>query len=166
MKRKIKRILIGLDAVGERAVGSQETESSIRYARKFECALVSDQGEAITWDGLDNPEEPLTILQYVVRDRKLRIDQGKIMADRPPFAVVTIRDQRVVRLEFYEGHDALECTYDLRAPELQGVKLPRYLERDPQAYDPVEYLKSAGLVPPGTEEIIREMLREIHKKKQ
>jgi len=63
------------------------------------------------------------------------------MADRPAFAVATVANDAVVRLEFYEGHDALECTYDLRSAALQGKDLPRWLERDPLAYDPVAFLK-------------------------
>jgi len=165
MSGSIKRVFIGLNAVGERAVGSYETKASIWHVKKFECALVNPDGDPATWDMFDDPKEPRTIFQFVLRDRIQRIDNRRLMADRPPFAVITIHGNRAVRLEFYEGHDALELSHDLRAPELKGVKLPLFLEKDPQAYDPMEYLKSIGAVPEGTEEIVREILKEAHEKK-
>ena len=166
MSGSVKRVFIGLNAVGERAVGSYETKASIRHVKKFECALVTEDGDPVSWDDFDNPEEKRTIFQFILGDREQRIDNKRIMADRPPFAVVTVHGNRAVRLEFYEGHDALELSYDLRAPELQNVKLPLYLESDPQAYDPMDFLKSMGVVPQGAEELIREILKDAHEQKK
>lgn len=131
--------LIGVDDRGEMVVGRAETEAQIARVRELECALAD--GEALTWDDFDNPAEPRTLFQAIARDRGRRIDQGTYMADRPPFAVVTVHGDRAVRLEYYEGHDALALVYDVRAPELQGKPLPRYLERDPHAYDPAAFLE-------------------------
>lgn len=82
------------------------------------------------------------------------------MADRPDFCVITAMDNKAVRLEFYEGHDALELVYDLRAKELHGKDLPKFMENDPQAYDPAAFLKEAFGLP---EEFTKPLLEELHK---
>jgi hypothetical protein len=45
------------------------------------------------------------------------------MADRPPIAIATIKDNKVVRFEFYQGHDSLAKEFDLRSEELQKANL-------------------------------------------
>ncbi len=37
-------------------------------------------------------------------------------------------DGKAVRLEYYEGHDALSLVYDIWAKELEGKELPKWLE--------------------------------------
>jgi len=126
------------------ACGADETRRQIAELRGYSLAL-THEGQPVTWEHLDNPEEPRTILQFIVADRSRRIDSKTLMADRPPFALATIQAGRIVRLEFYEGHDALECSYDFRAPELADKALPRYLDADPQAYDPAAFLRGLGM---------------------
>lgn len=154
----METILIGIDDRGERAVGRAEMEGQIARVRGFECALV-DEGEALTWEDFDNPEEPRTLFQAIANDREKRIDRGILMADRPPFAVVTVHGDRAVRLEYYEGHDALTMIYDVRAPELQGKPLPGYMETDPHAYDPAAFLEVVLGVP---KDISGPLLEEVH----
>jgi hypothetical protein len=144
-----KTILIGIDDHGEMAVGRAETEEQIARVRGLVCALANDEGEALTWEDFDNPEEPRTLFQAIARDRGRRIDRGLMMADRPPFAVVTAEGGRAVRLEFYEGHDALALVYDVRARELHGVARANYLGADPHAYDPAAFLAEVLGVPQG-----------------
>ena len=83
------------------------------------------------------------------------------MADRPSFCVVTPMDGKAVRLEFYEGHDALSLVYDLRSKELQGKDFPNFMDHDPQAYDPVKFVKDAFGIP---ENLSKPILDELHKK--
>jgi hypothetical protein len=161
-----KILFVGVD--GEKAVDSKTTRAQIDEVRKLECALAMPSGKAITWDDVDDPEEPRSLLQSIFADRRYRVDVGELMADRPSFAVITAIGNKAVRLEFYEGHDALELVYDLRSPELLGKELPKFMESDPQAYDPVAFLAEhfADIVKYfGGNESVREMLDELHKRK-
>lgn len=159
MGTKPKLFLIGIDERGEKVVDSATTQGQIERVKRLECALVH-RGERLRWEVFDDPH---TLFQAILKDREMRVDQKQFMADRPPFAVVTALGRRAVRLEYYEGHDALSLVYDLRAPELEGKELPPYLARDPYAYDPVEFLKRAF---PELVEQIGEPLREAHERLQ
>lgn len=150
-------LFVGVD--GEKAVNSEETGRQIDQVKALMCAL-EHEGEKLTWQAFDNPDEPRTLFQSILRDRKLRIDEKTFMADRPSFAVVTAIDGKAVRLEYYEGHDALSLQYDLRSKELEGKDLPNYMDRDPQAYDPVAFLQETFGIPEG---VSRPILDEAHK---
>lgn len=78
---------IGVD--GEPVVTSAITREQIEAVTKLTCALVSQDGEALSWEVFYNPEEPRTIFQSIERDRRKRVDEKTLMADRPSFAVVT-----------------------------------------------------------------------------
>jgi hypothetical protein len=151
-------MFVGVD--GEKVVSGAETEAQIAAVCALECALRSSDGsEAVTWLDCNDPAEPRTLFQCILVDRRRRVDAHTFMADRPAFAVVTAVDGRVVRLEFYEGHDALECTFDLRSAELQGKSLPRFMDVDPQAYDPAAILADVFGLPP---EITRPVIEATH----
>ena len=133
----ISFFFIGHD--GEKVVNSQKTLGQIAIVRKLECTL-EYEGKQIQWDMLDSPAEPpfgfpkwgrRTLFQAIVSDRKMRVDQGELMADRPPIAIVTAVAGKAVRMEFYAGHDVLCPICDLRAKELQGKPLPCWLTSDP-----------------------------------
>ncbi|MBT9144130.1 MAG: hypothetical protein DDT29_02546 [Dehalococcoidia bacterium] len=112
---------------------------------------------------MDNTEEPRTIFQAILHDREIRVDRNTCMADRPAFCVVTAADGRAVRLEYYEGHDALIQRFDLRSKDLWDKDLPNFMDVDPQAYDPVKFLSEAfGIRIKGLDV----MLDEIHKELQ
>ncbi|MCL0035884.1 hypothetical protein M1N44_02415 [Dehalococcoidia bacterium] len=140
---------------GEKVVNSAKTLEQIAEVKKLECAM-EHEGEQIRWDMLDSPAEPIgfpklgrrTLFQAIVSDRRLRVDQRTMMADRPPIAVVTAVAGKAVRMEFYAGHDALHLIYDLRTRELQGKPMPRWLTSDPQAYNPYRFLQSIGFPVP------------------
>jgi CheY-like chemotaxis protein len=137
-----KVLFVGVD--GEQAVDSVTTQKQIDEVRKLECAFVKPDGKAMTWEDVDDPEEPRSLLQSILADRRYRVDVGELMADRPSFAVITAVGNKAVRLEFYEGHDALELACDLRSPELQGKELPKFMESDPQVYHPTLYSAIIG----------------------
>lgn len=135
----VRTLYIGFD--GEKVVDSAMTQRQIDIVKALECGLTV-KGEPITWKRFEDPTQP-SLFGYILEDRRRRVDEGTLMADRPPLAVVTVVGNRAVRLEYYEGHDELRCTWDLRAAELVGRDLPRWMEVDPHAYDPAKFLKDA-----------------------
>ena len=76
------------------------------------------------------------MLANIIKDRVLRVDLKSLMADRPPFAVATVSEKGIERIEYYEGHDKQELIYDLRSKEWQNKNLPNYQFKDPKAYNP------------------------------
>ena len=135
-------LYIGHD--GEKVLSAQETQHQIDEAKKLELDLW-DGDNKLDWSMFDNPKEPRTLFQYVLSDRKIRVDQDTVMADRPPIAVLTALGGKVVRLEFYQGHDSLKLVYDIRSKDLQGIDLPKWMERDPHAYNPFKFLRDIGI---------------------
>ena len=72
------------DGEGHRAVGGDATREQLADFREYDLAVRSEDGEPVPWDAIDDPDEPESICQHVVRDREQRVDDGTIMADRPP----------------------------------------------------------------------------------
>lgn len=151
----MKQIFLGLDPKGEQVINSAETLKQINEIKKLECAIVIEE-DSVDWKNFDEPTEPGSLFQYILNDRKIRVDQKTLMADRPPFAVLTIDGQKVIRIEFYEGHNSLELTYDLRCKELQDKNLSVYLKKDPNAHDPKEVFR---WMPPA---LADEILKKLH----
>ncbi|MCQ4924892.1 hypothetical protein NE686_17455 [Tissierella carlieri] len=150
--------LIGF--VDDTVCGSEETRNQIEELKKYQLNLIAEDGKRVEWDDIDNPEEPRTILQAIESDRAMRVDKKKFMANRPLFAVATTKDDEIVRLEFYEGHDKLEKVFDIRSKELLEKDLSDYLSEDENAYDPVEFLKSTFGI---DETISKPILEKLHK---
>jgi hypothetical protein len=155
-------VLIGFERTDNdwEVVNAQKAREQIDYVKSFECALTHKE-EPLTWDVFDDPKEGRALFQAIEADRKVRVDKRQFMVDRPPYAAVTIMDGRVVRLEYYEGHDALELTHDIRSKELVGKKLPPFMRRDGAAYDPVAFLEDAFGIP---RDVSEQILKEFHKK--
>ncbi len=154
---KAETLFIGMD--GGQAVDSKETLEQITAVEALECVL-EHEGEKISWEGFDNPNEPRSLFQSILRDRKRRVDEHTMMADRPSFAVITAMDGKAVRLEYYEGHDALQLEFDLRSKELQGKKLLNFMAEDEQAYDPAKFLEEFFGIP---ESMSKTIIDEVHK---
>lgn len=155
--QEVRTLFIGAD--GETVVDSANTRKQIAEVEALECVM-ENEGRALTWKDLNDPAQPRTIFQSILRDRKRRVDEHTLMADRPAFAVVTAAGNKAVRLEFYEGHDALQLVFDLRSRELQGKKLPDFMDEDPHAYDPAKFLKDLMGIP---EEVSKPILEAVHK---
>ena len=157
--------LIGMEKEKEKegyvACSSEKTKKQIEELKKYSLDLFTKNGEQVTWNDIDSPEEPRTILRAIVKDREIRIDKNTFMADRPSFAVCSIDENRIVRLEYYEGHDALKKEYDIRSKELQDQTLSDFLESDPQAYDPYAFLEKNFGIP---KEISKPILDKLHNK--
>jgi len=83
-----------------------------------------------------------------------------MMANRPSFAVITATGGKAVRLEYYEGNDALQLVFDLCSKELHGKKLPNILDEDPQAYNPAKFLEEALGIP---ESVSKPIIDEVHR---
>jgi hypothetical protein len=109
----MKVILVGFE--NDEACDSEQTQRQIDEVIKLNCLLVDpqDHTQRITWADLNNPDEGRTLFQSILTDRRIRIDEKNLMADRPPFAVLNVvkgesgEYDQVIRLEYYEGHDAL-----------------------------------------------------------
>lgn len=142
----------------------KETRKQIEELKKYESLLVDpDDARIITWNELDDKNQPRSLLQAISLDRKVRVDRKNFMADRPTFAVFTIVENKVVRMEFYEGHDELKLIYDVRSEKLFGKDLPVYLESDPQAYDPSKFLEDNFGI---SKQFSKPLLEELHKEKK
>ena len=127
---KIKFETIGFENL--EALRSEQTREQINKMRELEIVVVepSNRGEVVKWDDIDNPTEDRTLLRAIEQDRDVRVNQNTCMADRPNLCILTIIDEKIERIEFYEGHDALECTCDLKSLRLMKYKLPyTYSER-------------------------------------
>lgn len=114
--------------VEDRTCDAAATMKQIEELKGYELDLWHGE-EQVAWNNLYNEEDRLTILTAIVDDRQMRVDSKTLMANRPMFAVVTIENNKIIRLEFYEGHDTLELAYDIRSKELQKQQLePTYSE--------------------------------------
>lgn len=126
------------------AIGSKKVLEQIAEVKKYELDIYDIDQNKITWNDLDN-EDNRSLFKNIILDREERIDNKTLMADRPPFIVFTICGNKIIRLEFYEGHDSLQLVYDLRIKEDLGKELKPYMEKDEQAYNPIEFLGSLGI---------------------
>lgn len=155
---EVKTLFIGAD--GEQVVDSATTQKQIAEVEALECVM-ENEGQALKWKDFDDTEQPRTIFQSILRDRKRRVDEHTLMADRPAFAVITAMEGKAVRLEYWEGHNALQLVFDLRSRELQGKELPNFLDEDPHAYDPAKFLKDLMGIP---EDVSKPILEAVHSK--
>lgn len=131
-------VVVGFEDLGEdgyHVLDSARTRTQVEAVVRLPSALADADGP-VAWEACRE------MLEHVVRDRTMRVDQNTLMADRPPGVVITVRAGRAIRLEYYAGHDSLALVHDIRAPELQGQKLQRFLARDDE-YSPEAYLAEA-----------------------
>ena len=106
---------------------SSITRKQIDGVKTLECQLELE-GESLSWDFFDDPDEPRTLFQAILRDREMRVDRAIPLENSPPFCVVTSMEGKAVRLEFYEGSDELNLRFDIRSRALEGAELPNYLK--------------------------------------
>ena len=157
-KETLQTLYVGIN--GEKVVNSVETKKQINRVKKLKSMLTNENGQPLDWYTFDNPEEPRTLFQAILKDRKMRVDKGQLMADRPSFAVITAKNGKAVRLEYYEGHDSLELVYDIRSPEFYNKELQPYMEKDEYAYDPSAFLEELFGIP---KDISKPILEILHK---
>ena len=116
-----------------RLENSQGTRNQITQLSQNALLLV-EQGKQVDWQELFDPNNYRSIFQAILDDRERRVDQREIMCDRPPFAVVTVTENGIERVEYYEGHDRLEMLYDLSSPNFRTRKMRNYIDKDPHPY--------------------------------
>jgi len=102
---------------GMKVCGADKVRKQIEELKGYELDLHSpDTKEPIKWYELfdETEQKNRLVLNSIILDRSERVDNGTLMANRPPLAVFTIRDEKIVRFEFYAGHDRLALNYDIR----------------------------------------------------
>ena len=100
---QINKMIIGGSPLS-RLENSQGTRNQITQLSQNPLLLV-EQGKQVDWQELFDPNNYRSIFQAILDDRERRVDQREIMCDRPPFAVVTVTENGIERVEYYEGHD-------------------------------------------------------------
>lgn len=118
-----EKIWIGVNDAKDKIVYAEETRAQIEKLKKYELDIIDEDGKPVKWENLDNPEEKRSLLQYIEGDRRMRKEH--IMAGRPPILIATVRDGKVVRIEFYTGHDSLSIEIDARSKDLNDVSMDR-----------------------------------------
>jgi hypothetical protein len=113
-KPEYKQVWFGFNEAHEKVVWAEEARKQLEELKKYEIDLIDDEGKNVTWDDLYSPTDDRVVLSYVIRDREIR--EHNLMADRPPFAIFTIFENKVVRFEFYQGHDELSKVIDVISP--------------------------------------------------
>jgi hypothetical protein len=118
---EFRQVFLGMapidDGDGHSTVGADATREQLAELREYDLAVRSEDGDPVPWDAIDDTDRPDSICQHVVIDREQRVDDGTIMADRPPVVIFTIDEDEdeIVRVEYYWGHDRLGLEHDLRA---------------------------------------------------
>lgn len=130
MNKKIS--IIGFPESGdlESTLDYKHTLHQIEDVKKYKLNLVDTNGDLLTWKDIDDMKDEKTIFQAILGDRKLRVDNDIEMADRPNFAVLTIINNSIDRLEYYGGHDSLQLMHDIRAGHLCNRVLENYMIED------------------------------------
>lgn len=129
------KIIIGCK--NNKVVDSKDVTNQIKEALKLNLDVVYKDNllKNLTWEDLYNDDNK-SLLRSIYCDRKKRVDKHNIMADRPNFAVCTVKNDTVIRLEYYEGHDYLELVYDFRRKDLIDKNIEPYLKEDINGYKP------------------------------
>jgi hypothetical protein len=153
----IKKYYIGVD--GESVVSSEKTKEQIKEIFLKFCDLINEETKKkLSWNDFYNDDDR-SLFKYILNDRKLRVDNNKFMADRPPFCVLTEKDNRIIRLEYYQGHDSLKLVYDIRNHELMNKELPNFLDKDENGYNPSEFLEKVFGI---SKDITKPILDKLH----
>ncbi|MFW5794517.1 MAG: hypothetical protein ACOCV1_03430 [Bacillota bacterium] len=121
----MNKIYIGF--VGDTTCNSNKTKEQIESLKEYTFNIFHN-GEKINLDDIykEGGKERI-VLNKILADRKERVDNNTLMADRPPFAIFTVEDDVVVRFEYFEGHNSLKQIYDIRSKKLkQKILEPSY----------------------------------------
>lgn len=116
---------------GYKAADSETTREQIESILTLDLRVRDDPDQEFpSWDAVyrDEFEGDTPILNHIIEDREMRVDDGEVMMNRPPFAIATIEGDAVVRLEYYTGHNVLEPSFDLREDPSADLD-PTYTDR-------------------------------------
>lgn len=117
----MEKIFIGFK--NDHVINSKDTFRQVSKLKKLNLNLLHEDGQDVQWLDIYDSSNPRSIIQAIILDRRKRVDYKNIMADRPSTCVVTINNDSIDRIEYYEGHDGLRLVYDIRSKSLQGVQL-------------------------------------------
>jgi hypothetical protein len=153
----MKTYFIGVD--GNSVVNSSVTKLQISEVFLKFCDLVDpDTKKKLSWNDFYN-DDGRSLFKNILNDRKLRVDSNKFMADRPNFCVLTEFKNKIIRLEYYEGHDKLKLVYDIRCHELINKKMYNFMDEDPNGYNPGEFLEQVFGI---SKDITKPLLDKLH----
>lgn len=110
LSEELKQIWFGANEEHTEILYQRETEHQLEDLKKFEIDVSFDDGKRYS-NGQEISNFVETLFNSIIEDRKVRINN--LMADRPPIAICTLHDDKIIRLEYYAGHDDLEKVYDL-----------------------------------------------------
>jgi len=160
-EEKIEQRLIGI--IEDHTCTSHETQEQINNLIQYEIDIYENEEKVLWSDVYDKTNEKERVLfNSILADRKIRVDQKIPLADRPKFAICTIINDVCERIEFYEGHDRLEKTFDLRSKRLAKMNLEDFLTEDEYGYEPIKFLKQQNLINKENESLFRNMLEILH----
>ena len=108
MKQIVKYYEIGFD--GDTITNARQTLKQIQSIEKYKLDIYDKYGRKLDWDDIYDKTDSYKLCSVIYYDRKMR---AKVpMADRPPFLRFTTIESKIIRMEFYFGHDKLEKLYD------------------------------------------------------
>ena len=92
------------------------------------------------WRLAKDPREVRAIFRFILADRRVRVQRPRLMVVRPPSSGSAQCDGAEARVEFFEGHDEIERSDQIRSPAQPADESPNWMEPNEQTYDSAEFL--------------------------
>ncbi len=92
------------------------------------------------WRLAKDPREVRAIFRFILADRRVRVERPRLLLVRPPSSGSAQRDGAEAREEFFEGHDEIERSDQIRSPAQPADESPKWMEPNEQTDDPAEFL--------------------------
>lgn len=115
--------------IGNRLLGHKATLEQINQIMDYDLEIETKEGIVLSWSHLYSPNRPSSPLQTILKDRKLRVDEGRPMADLPRYAVFTVKSNQIIRFEYYQGKEELALVFDIRRKDLYESWINELLEK-------------------------------------
>jgi len=123
-----KKYTIG--QIGDRLLGYKVTLEQINQIMGYELDIETKDGITILWSNIYSPLKTASPLQTILMDRKLRVDEERPMRDKPRYAIFTIKNNQVIRFEYYQGRERLNLIFDIRRKDLYKPWIDEYLQKE------------------------------------
>ena len=112
-------VWIGVGKDGN-ACTSEETLAQIESAMGYTLDI-QEKGESFAWEDLNWTDNRAglgkrSLMQCIVNDRRVRINQKTLMNGRPPYIILDVAGDSVVRFRYYEydGQDGHILDIDIK----------------------------------------------------
>lgn len=115
--------------IDHRLLGHQATLEQINNIMAYQLNIQTRDGICLSWENLYSSQRSSSPLSTILKDRKLRVDEGKPMRDLPRYAVFSVKDDEIIRFEYYQGRETLKLVYDLRRRDLYDPWVDEYLQK-------------------------------------